>query len=316
MIGNSVAISHDRSTLIVTANKILPSASRGAAFVFAASGAYFGTLPIQVLDQTVSGYFYGSTNIALDERNQTAVVAERGTPISVFQSADVGYVTPPVQTFSASDSDYHSLGIGVAMSSDGHFLFVGDCNYGPGSDFTWVSGQPGIVDIYERGESGFSNIPVQSIRAPEYSTNFGTSVAVTRDGSVLLVGDDAWGHTSGVVHLFARLPSGEYSATPFQTLSGPTGSSLFGSSIAISESGDLLLIGDVDFGGAAAGAVHAYALEGSTFASVPYQTLTGPSESHDFGKSIAISADEQLLAIGDYSYGTDNRGAVLFFDEL
>lgn len=319
--GYGVAITHDRSELLVTGLQSSPGGSGTAVFVYASSGAYFSTLPFQELDRGVTYEWGSALSIDLDERNQTLVVGERGGGANLLASASSGYASPAYQSLYSFEHDNQSIGSSVAISTDGNTLFVGDRNYGPLSHTaTTIAGAEGAVFIYVKGPSGFPTSPTQTIDAPPFSGDFGTSIAVSRDGSVLFVGDEARQGTYGVVQLYARLPSGAYATTPFQTLTGPDMSRLFGASIAVSESGDALMVGDTDFGLTVAtdhkGAVHLFAREDATYATLPYQTILAPAESSSFGSSIALTADGSLLLVGDSTYGTDGAGAVLYYAPL
>lgn len=318
--GYGVAITHDRSELLVTGLQGSPGGSGTSVFVYASSGAFFSTLPFQELDRGVTYEWGSALSIDIDERNQTLAVGERGGGANLLASASPGYASPAYQSLYAFERDNQSIGSSVAISTDGNTLFVGDRNHGPRSDSSTTDGAEGAVFIYVKGATGFPTTPTQYIDAPRFSGDFGTSLAVSRDGNILFVGDEIYGGIYGAVHLYARLPSGDYATVPFQTLTGPDMSRLFGASIAVSESGDLLMVGDTDFGLTVAtdhrGAVHLFAREDVTYASLPYQTILAPAESSSFGSSIALTTDGSLLVIGDSTYGTDGAGAVLFYSAL
>ncbi|MBK8173533.1 MAG: hypothetical protein IPK60_24795 [Sandaracinaceae bacterium] len=181
-----------------------------------------------------------------------------------------------------------AFGTSLAISHDGNVLVVGDPDF-----FDAVSDtRPGAVLIYARSGAAFASTPVQTLVETTFGSSFGTSVALSGDASVLAVGDSG----IGKVYLFAR--AGEaFATTPFQTLNERFAYSTFGSAVSFNFDASTLYVGA---GGtdSRAGEVYAFERSGASFTTTPSQTLVGPSDSTEFGASIAITEDDATLVVG------------------
>jgi hypothetical protein len=206
-------------------------------------------------------------------------------------------------------------GISVAVSQDGSTLLVG----GPGelpAGAAWVFTNSGGVWSQQGGKL----TPTNAANPPGGSAFFGSTVALSRNGNVALIGapdDENEGESpgtpilqAGAVWVFGRsgntwsqgsklVPNGDSIVTP-----GEHGS-LFGSSLALSGDGSTALIGgwnDNNF----AGAAWVFSTNGTEL-----QKLTKPSDATNtpaFGKAVALSDDGSTAMIA----GTD-QGAVWAF---
>ena len=192
------------------------------------------------------------------------------------------------------------------------------------SSNTSLSGPNTIVVVPNKiANYPFTNLSLSS------GDNFGSSVALSDDGSLLAVGahgDNTSGSGRGAVHLFEKTGS---TWTHIEEIAhGTDGLSLsdldhFGIATALSEDGTLLAIGAYgdDTDGENRGAVHLFEKTDTswTYAEKIDSDFDGLSLSDGdrFGISTALSADGTQLAVGAYrdNTGGDNRGAVHLFEK-
>ncbi len=207
------------------------------------------------------------------------------------------------------------FGASVAISSSGGVIVVGAPRDSEGRGAVWVFGRTGasswrqLERLRGRGERG--------------AGGFGSSVAVSADGSTILVGAPSDG-SSGAAYVFVRpgrswlqqgpklLPTGERPSASFDSIPATGGD--FGAAVALSASGDQALIGAPFDRCEACGAVFSFvraasvwAQQGTKFAPAapvaPAGAVAGvgvaASYGSGFGSSIALSADGTIALVGD-----------------
>ncbi|MEI8257047.1 MAG: hypothetical protein WCJ30_15345 [Deltaproteobacteria bacterium] len=260
----------------------------------------FGPSPTSTLTGP-SGSFRFGASVAITRDGTTLAIGDwySGGSVHLFVRSGSAFPGTPALTL-RGPSGSSAFGTSVAFSQDGNTLVVGDTNFHGSSN-------RGGVHLYARSGATFSATPFQTVAEPfggtTFTTNdFGSSVAFSPDGTVLVVGDYSYGSSAlGGVHLFARSGS-TFATLPFQTLAGPAQSAKFGSSVAVSQDGSTLVVGDRDFGSSQFGGVHVFARSGAGFAPAPFQTLPLPPSSSEFGASVSISQDGNTLVVGDWNY--------------
>jgi hypothetical protein len=158
----------------------------------------------------------------------------------------------------------------------------------------------GTVWVFKRSGSEWAQQgPALTAGAQSAGTDFGQSVALSGNGEIALVGGPSTGDGVGGVWVFRR--SGREWTQQGSVLegSGEAGQSAFGSSLAISANGTVVLIGEPFASGG--GAAWVFKRSGSTWTQ-QHQTLTGAQEGEvsdgDFGSSVALSADGKVALIG------------------
>lgn len=145
---------------------------------------------------------------------------------------------------------------------------------------------------------------------PSTRSAFGFSVAISADGSRIVVGDrygDQAPDGPGSVSVYTYV-SGTWSAPVIlaNTPSGNTPSAGFGYDVAISGDGSRIVVGS--YGGDAV-SVYDFAL-GAWNAGIE---LTPPADADHFGKAVAISGDGLRIVAGDEEGGSGSGGAVYVY---
>lgn len=206
-----------------------------------------------------------------------------------------------------------NFGGGIAVNGDATIALIG----APRRD--QVGTDSGLVYVFTR--SGTTWTQQQTLVSSDLADGdlFGTSVAMTHDGTLALIGashDDNTGIDSGAVYVFTR--SGSV-WTQQQKLTSPGGAAYryYGTSVAMNSDGTRVLIGAVGdtTKGAWAGAVHHYTRSGTTWTHVSKFTADDLIADDRFGMSVALSADGLTAMVGasySDSAGT-NAGAVYVF---
>ncbi|TFZ01522.1 WD40 repeat domain-containing protein [Ramlibacter rhizophilus] len=196
------------------------------------------------------------------------------------------------------------FGSAVALSQDGDTLVVG-------VNASTPNGAPlrsGEVRVYARADgqwvlNGTLNSPASAING-----RFGSSVAVSADGSTVVVGAQGESSETGAVYVFRRWFASyrlEQSFRPGQGMSTLPAEAGFGWRVAVSADGRTVVAGT----SAGVGAF-ASRLEDSGWA--PMSALATTSTSLAFGRAVAIAPDGQTLAVSDPADSATN-GAIHVF---
>lgn len=165
---------------------------------------------------------------------------------------------------------------------------------------------------------------------------FGTSAALSSDGSTLAVG--AYGDCSaakgingdesgvsscrsGAVFVFAR-NLGVWSKQAYLKASNADQGDAFGESVAISSDGNTLAVGarfefskatgvngdETDNSASASGAVYVFTRSGSTWSQQAYLKASNTGSGDNFGFRLALAGDGNTLAVGAYMESGGNAG--------
>ena len=135
---------------------------------------------------------------------------------------------------------------------------------------------------------------------------FGSSVALSPDGNIALIGAPGDNANAGAAWVFKRSPEGTWVQQGEKlTGGGEVGKGRFGAGVAISSEGNTLLIGAPEDNGGV-GAAWSFTRSGSTWTQQG-EKLTGPEEVGDglFGASVALSYTGTWALIGG---PLDNNG--------
>ena len=244
------------------------------------------------------------------------------------------------KVLTASDADSNDyFGSSVALSSDGSILVVGAKQWDVPNSSDYNQGGVYIYDW-----SGYSWVQRGSILIssfPDQGNYFGSSVALSSDGSVLAVGEKSWDadgttNAQGAVYIYDLDRDNDARTLRGSVINADTGSPSetqdpddthsydgFGSSVALSSDGSVLAVGSKSWDDSSEynhGAVYIYDVdENSWNLRGNVLTASDPLSNNDyFGSSVALSSDGSVLAVGATSWdadGTDNnQGAVYIYD--
>jgi hypothetical protein len=203
---------------------------------------------------------------------------------------------------SAGESRPCHFGRSVALSADGNTAVVGAPR---------ENGNAGAVWTFTRG-TGTEWSQGTELSIPETPTpvHFGVSLALSADGSTLVVGAPRLG--GGRVWTFARSGPGWSLLGAPVTGSGEDGVGLFGQSLALSDNGQTMLVGAPGYNNEQ-GAAWGFSRSGSGWEEQgPKLSAAAASPEAHFGSSVALSGDGSTALVG--ARGADNgSGAASVF---
>ncbi len=192
----------------------------------------------------------------------------------------------------------------VALSANGSTALVGD-SLDEGA-------YHGAAFVFVRSGNTWTQQGPKLTGAPEGF--FGLAVALSANGNTALVTDPTdQGPEPSRVYVFTRSGS---TWTRSARLAPPGSEITFGSSVALSENGDLALVGEDnrEF----KGAVYVFTRSGEIWSEEAKLTGTGEVGQGEFGASVALSADEKTALVGgstdgDESPSFERKGAAWVF---
>jgi trimeric autotransporter adhesin len=222
------------------------------------------------------------------------------------------------------------FGWSVALSADGTTMAVGA--YQEASGASGVNGdqadnsagQAGAVYVFTLGATGWIQQAYLKASNPNQADFFGHDVALSADGSTLVVGapledssiprepadDDA--PDAGAVYVFARTGATWRQQAYVKASANRDIADIFGLHVALSSDGNTLAVGspgeDSSTGGintdpgnnraASAGAAWVYTRTGEQWSGQAYVKASNPEAGDLFGSSVALSGDGDTLAVG------------------
>jgi hypothetical protein len=258
-------------------------------------------------------------SVALSGDGQVALI---GAPAAVGGGAAYLYVqsggiwpTSPTATFTAppeppgSSGLQGEVGTAVALSANGEVALVGapGGGYAPAND--------GAAYLYVESAGTWPSAPTATFAgAPGSSGKLGSSVALSANGTVALVGAPVASYGAAYVY---EATAGNWSSTPAATFTGPPmtdGGGEFGSAVALSASGQVALIGAPGAGTSYDGAGYLYSESGATWASSPTAFFPGPpGGGAEDGNSVALSANGEVALLGAPEGGPFQDGAAFIY---
>jgi hypothetical protein len=292
--GASVALSADGNTALVGAPSRTSAA--GLAWVFSRTGSEWSSgepLPMGGGEEVGAARF--GRSVALSADGNTALIGDPSSDLGrgsafLFTRPSGGPWTPSVKLAGSEARAGAHFGRSVAISSDGSRALVG----APGD-----SGYAGAAWSFARHGSTWVAAATKLVGAGEVGNgHFGKSVALSGDGTTALVGarDDA--EEQGAVWPFVL--SGESFELQGEKISGAVeAESQFGSSVALSQDGNLALIGAAAAESGIGTAVEYSRSSASTWTAVaPALGGTEAAGKGATGTSVALSQSGEVAAIG------------------
>ena len=186
------------------------------------------------------------------------------------------------------------VGTSVALSANGEVALVG----GPGGGY--APSNDGAAYLYAESAGTWPSTPTATFAgAPGSGGKLGSAVALSAEGTVALVGAPVASYGAAYLYL---AHGGDWSSMPAATFTGPPstdGGGEFGSSVALSASGQVALVGAPGAGTSYDGAGYLYSESGATWPSSPTAFFPGPpGAGAEDGNSVALSANGQVALLG------------------
>lgn len=267
-----------------------------------------------------SGSFQDPGSVARVSSNEGVVSIDSAGPESSTTTITVlgDYSTKSETQFSAtSATSGDQFGHSAAMSGDGTIVVFGDI----GQDTTATDS--GAAYVYENG----TQVAILKASDAGASDNFGTDVAISKDGSVIAVGAPLWDTTgasdAGAVYVYVK-PAGGWATTSSEdaklTRSSPYDFTYLGAGVAISDDGNTIVASAyMDPTDSGLGGAYVYQKPGSGWTSATETAaLTGSDVigSDRLGYGLAISGDGTVIALGapNADEPDTNCGAVYVYD--
>ena len=201
-------------------------------------------------------------------------------------------------------------GYSVSLSSDGTIVAIGS-PYNSGS-----AAQSGSVRVYKYNGSTTWTKLGQDIDGEASGDQSGYSVSISSDGTIVAIGapyNTSSASGEGQVRVYKYNGSTTWTQIG-QDIDGEATSGTSGYSISLSSDGTVVAIGAIDNDGTSGsnsdnrGSVRVYKYNGSTWTKLG-QDLDGEASSNQSGRSVSISGDGTIIAIGaPFNTGT-NTGA-------
>ena len=194
------------------------------------------------------------------------------------------------------------FGESVSLSSDGTILAVGAV----GNDESGMTA--GHARVFEFSGGSWSQLGSDIDGEAAYD-NFGQSVSLSSDGTILAVGgwgNDGTANGAGHVRVF-EFSGGSWSQLG-SDIDGEAGYNSFGEAVSLSSDGTILAVGAPDNDGTATNAGHARVFEfsGGSWSQLG-SDIDGEAETDELGGSVSLSSDGTILAVG--AVGNDANGS-------
>ncbi|MGH8278312.1 MAG: hypothetical protein ACRETQ_01925 [Gammaproteobacteria bacterium] len=330
--GVTVAISSDGTEAWISAPGVAADgiADLGEVYLYTSDNGVWAQQPtLALLNPGLDSLadFGGALAISTDD-STLAVAAPLAMKVYVYSKANGVWPTTPTAVLNdpdTSDGGTYGDGFGqaLAISGNGNILLVGAPFVNPGQ----IIGV-GAAYIFQQQNGLWSSTPTATINSPRDVAleEFGTSVAVSENASVAIVGPSASAGSGGAFGYMYTESNGAWNATPASTLKAPwTGIAGVGSGAALSAAGTTALFGAWSVGNPSGpannfqGIFYLYNSSGTTWPAAPavsFQT-TSP-QSQQFGSTVALSADGTVAVNGNPNQtldGLTGLGAVYIYTQ-
>jgi IPT/TIG domain/FG-GAP repeat len=249
--GRSVALSADGTTALIGAPGVMP---RGAAWVFARNGSSWSQQGDALKGGEAAGFGNLGRSVTLSGDGNTALVGDPADTaytgaVWVFGRTGVAWSQLGAKLTGGAERGDGHFGYSVALSADASAALIGGPIDHEGIGAAWA---------FTRSGSSFSQQgPKLTGHEEQGEGRFGYSVGLSGDGNKALMGGPGDSGQVGAAWAFARSGS-TWSETERPDVDEENGRGSAGSSVALSATGDTLLIGGPHDGGKS-GAAWAFA---------------------------------------------------------
>jgi hypothetical protein len=313
--GGSVAVSADGATALVGAalDEDPNGDEAGSAYVFAREDGDWRRTTKLVPDGGDHGDNFGES-VAVSSDGTTALIGSVFDEDPNGDNAGSAYVfareggawrqTAKLATDDGDPGDY--FGRSVAVSGDGSTALVGADNdedpNGMNEDDRYSGAGSAYVFVREGG--AWRQIAKLAPDDGDSYDLFGRSVAVSSDGTTVLVGavldEDPNGEYAGSAYVFAREGGAWRQTAKLAPDDGDPGD-YFGGSVAVSSDGSTALVGalyDEDPNGDDAGSAYVFAREGGAWRQTAKLAPDDGDPVDHFGEAVAVSGDGATALVG------------------
>jgi hypothetical protein len=231
--GKSVALSNDGNTALINGSNPLEP---GAAWVFTRSGSTWTEQAKLTAAGRIEGQDFAPEGVALSADGNTALI---GAPIEdaswVFTRSGSTWTQQATLAGPALNGfDTEGFGFSVALSAEGNMALIGD----PGA-----SARAGEAAVFARSGSTWSQQAKLVGGGESGAGKFGSSVGLSREGALALIGGPVDNEHTGAAWLFSRSGS-TWTQDGGKLIGGEAvGKPGLGSSVALSSQGADALIG-------------------------------------------------------------------------
>ena len=262
----------------------------------------------------------GSVALTMAMGTASASPLTRPIPLAsraVQSNAVPGQAWNPTPDIMTSEYEYHEptnqsrnqqYGGQVALSGDGETLAVADVWYFGGSEWPWYGS--GAVYVYRRDSNGWqleAKLEPPAARGYDF---FGSDVALSMAGDVLVVGTQYEGYDApsqdagpGSVFVYKR-HNGGWTQEGMLRASHAQDMASFGRAVEVSSAGDVIAVGapyeSIDSAGmtqSAAGAVYVFKKQAGAWTEQQAVTAPAPQSNDLFGWGVRLSDDGRDLAV-------------------
>lgn len=308
--GTSVALSSDGNTALIGKPTGLGA---GGAVVFTRSGGtwteqaaftYSGAVAIDRFGTAVALSSDGNTAILGAQNDDTVAGANAGSAV-VFTRSGVTWTQEAFLTDSSGAAN-DLFGYSVALSSDGNTAVIGAPAY---------NSSEGCIVVFTR--SGITWTQQSRLRdsSPSYQTRIGTSVDISSDGNTLISGGNQYLNATGLAIIWTYSGS---SWTQQQKITRSNGAiyDYFGSSVNLSASGNIAIVGVPESNAVASNSGSAVVFILSAGVWVEASTLTDISGgvNNYFGTSVALSKNGNIAICGSKSANAGRGRALVSYN--
>ena len=302
------ALSADGSTIVTppplreVGERIEPSAAPAHVFTHAAA-AWQQQAALAPTDATgVDAASFG-VDFALSADGSTALISEGANLAWVFSRSGESWTRQARLQLEGTTGG----GANVALSADGNTAVLAGPS-APGPAAAWVFSRAGGAwsthgtPLIATGAGPRPPGPVSE------QESFASSVAISADGDVILVGAEWDSGRTGAVWVFTRSGGGWAQQGPKLVPSSPSAEERFGNSLALSADGTVALIGAVGDRqhppeGPPEGAAYVFTRSGATWAQTA-KLIAEPNRYESrtaLGTAVALSADGSTALLGSHN---------------
>lgn len=292
------------------------------------------------LTLAVGAYFEGSSATGVDGDGSLNDAGRSGA-VYVFQKQSGNWIQQAY--IKASNTDAQDFfGYSVSLSTDGDTLAVGAYREdsgasGVGGDDTLnTSTRTGAAYVFTRSASSWTQQAYVKASNPGNQDYFGFEVALSGDGNTLAVGalyedssasgvdgDQSNNSASdaGAAYVYTR-SGASWSQQAYIKASNPDVDDFFGYRVALSQTGDTLVVGArgedssaTGIGGdgtlddaSESGAAYVFQRSGTNWTQEAYIKASNTGAGDRFGYAVDLSADGNALVVGAYREGSSATG--------